>query len=109
MIPETSRKIAESGECKRYMVEYRSGNATHNQYYYERFEDAQRKYLHMILDQITEKNLFRLVRFRELNDYHCQWITIMESRVYHPAHLHDTEADHIYDRGEAPMAPRVTW
>lgn len=109
MKPETSRKTTPEGEAKRYMVEYRSEDKTHNLYYYMHFDDAQRKYMHLLLDQVTEKDLFRIVRFRVLNDYHGQYITIMESHVYHPAGLYDTEADHFYESGEAPVAPRFSW
>lgn len=108
MKPETSNRLTEAGDFKNFMVEYRS-EATHNQYFFEFFDDAQRKYLHLLIDQITEKDLLRVVRFREFNAYHGQWITIFESRVFHPAQLYDREDSHAYDQGEAPAVPRVSW
>lgn len=108
MKPETSNRLTEAGDFKAFMVEYRS-EATHNQYFFEFFDDAQRKYLHLLIDQITEKSNLNVVRLREFNAYHGQWITIFESRVFHPAHLFDTECKHVYDRGEAPVSPRVSW
>lgn len=108
MKPETSNRITEDGDFKTFMVEYRS-SVTHNQYFFEFFEDAQRKYFHLLIDQITEKSNINVVRLREFNDYHVQWFTIFESRVFHPAQLYDREDSHTYDQGEAPAVPRVSW
>lgn len=112
MKPENCKKINPSGERKNYMVEYRHEegiDSSHNQYFYEHYEDAQRKYMHLCLDQITEKDLFRVVRFRSYNPYHDKYITIFESRVFHPNPLYDTESKHFYKKGKTPVAPTVEW
>lgn len=108
MKPETSNRLTVLGDFKTFMVEYRS-NGTHNQYFFAYLDDAQRKYFHLLIDQITEKSDINVVRLREFNDYHGQWFTIFESRVFHPAQLYDREDSHTYDQGEAPAVPRVSW
>lgn len=108
MKPETSNRLTVLGDFKTFMVEYRS-NGTHNQYFFAYLDDAQRKYFHLLIDQITEKSNINVVRLREFNDYHGQWFTIFESRAFHPAQLYDREDSHTYDQGEAPAVPRVSW
>lgn len=112
MKPENCKKLTPEGKRKRYMVEYKHEEgveSAHNQYYYEHYEQAQRKYMHFLLDQVTEKDLFRVVRFRMYNDYHDKYITVFESRVFHQCSLYDNEASHLYKKGRTPVAPRVEW
>lgn len=115
MKPENCKKTAETGEVKCFMVEYKrddgedAANSPHNQYFFLHYDDAMRKYMHLVLDQITEKTLIRVVRFRKYNEYHGKYITIFESRVFHQACLYDTESHHHYVKGKVPIAPKVEW
>lgn len=112
MKSENCKKLTADGNVKLYMVEYHheeDADSPHNQYFFERYDDAQRKYMHLCLDQITEKTLIRIVRFRAYNAFHDRYITIFESRVFHPAALYDSVANHKYVKGKVPVSPRVEW
>lgn len=112
--PEDASKFVALREGKpegkpMYMVEYHLGDGTHNQYFFDGFDDARRKYMHLCIDQLEECKLFEFIRFRTYSSYHDKYITIFESRCYHPAGLYDTEDSHRYEKGKAPIAPRLRW
>lgn len=112
MKSENCKKLTADGNVKLYMVEYHheeDADSPHNQYFFETYEAAQRKYMHLFLDQITEKTLIRVIRFRAYNAYHGKYITIFESRVHHPVALYDNDVVHYYAKGKVPVSPRVEW
>lgn len=92
-----------------FMVEYRLGDNTHNMALFDHFDEAKRKYMHLCLDQIEESKLVVYVRLRAYSVYHGKHITIFESRCFHPAGLYDTEENHVYVKGKAPVAPKLKW
>lgn len=70
------------GRPYRYRVQAWT-NRSHNSYYFDEYEDARMRYMHLLMSQVMEERYVKKVRF-ERSSY-GSYQTIFEGRVFHPS------------------------